>query len=151
MSVVESVTQVVTAVGGLGGVAAVISAIRGSDKDQDSDKPRTPANESHVVVTVAAPHRTNHVRWCLVAAVCACVSASALVIMVGATSLALDRLPIQLMEWSVVAFAVFAIAIACYVLNHGIREKGLALGLYAGAGLVGGFGSLAATLIACTG
>jgi hypothetical protein len=143
MSVVESVAAVVTALGGLGGGAALVNAISARKNEKEPNGVIPPKT--------ARPGVGNVVRWCLALGIGACLLAGTLVLIVGTTTLALDRLPIALLEWGVVAVAALAIYLGAGSLRRGVRERLPDLMLYAGAGLVAAFGALATTLIAGTG
>jgi hypothetical protein len=143
MSVVESVTEVVTAIGGLGGIAAVINAIsawRSQEGEKSAAAPEPPS-----------PRVGHAARWCLILGAGACLIAGALLVIVGTTTVALDRIPIVLLEWGVVAFAVLAIPVSARTLRNGARERQVDLMFYAGTGLVASVGALAVTFIAGTG
>jgi hypothetical protein len=79
-----------------------------------------------------------------------CLLAGALVITVGTTKLPLDKVPLTLLVWAVVAFATLAMPTAAGTLRHGLREKRPDVVLYAAAGFVAAFGALTATVIAGT-
>jgi hypothetical protein len=139
MPVVGYVVAIVTAAGGFGGFAALISAVRSRGQtDPDGAEPprRLPAGPGGIA------------RWCVALGAGACLLAGTLIAMVGAGHVRPGQIPAALLLGGAVAFAVLAIWISAQILRRGISERQPALALYAGAGLIAACGALAATLIA---
>lgn len=134
---VESVIGAVAALGGLGGVATLATAIR-------KGKEGEPAKEVQPPPPLHDPVRA---RWSLVLGLCAMACAVAVVVLVGFTSMALDRPPIVFASWGVVAFAALAMATGILAFSYAWRQRRKLLMYYGGAGILASLGSLVATLV----
>jgi hypothetical protein len=141
VSIVESVAAVVTALGGFGGLAALVNAI----KPQPPPTPGPKKPQKGAIQVASWP-----VGLGLGLGLVACLLAGGLVAVVGATSLALNRIQIVLLTWSVVVTAAFALTFSAHILWHAVKDRVAERILYASAGLLTGLGALAATLIAGT-
>jgi hypothetical protein len=97
------------------------------------------------------PDAPASLKWCLGLTFGTCLLAGALVITVGTTELPLDKVPLTLLVWAVVAGATLAMPAATGTLRHGLREKQPDAVLYAAAGFIAAFGALAVTVIVGTG
>lgn len=134
MSVVEGVAAIVTALGGLGGVAALVDAVRKRRKEGDG-------------VPAAPLHDPVRARWSLAFGLCAVACAIVVVVLVGFTSIALDAAPVVFAGWGVVAFAVLAMATGIGAFTYAWRERRTPLMYYGGTGILAGLGSLVATIV----
>lgn len=153
MGVVNDVGELASALGGLGGVGTLITALSGlsgrtkvrvaaSAADPDIPLDSAPGSIQERSSTPRA------VYWSVVSGAVAMLLALAVVILIGATTLGLDQLPLELVEWGVVACAVLTMLIVLPLLRRAIQSRQTALTCYAVAGLVAVFGALAAIAIA---
>jgi hypothetical protein len=140
----SDVVALAAAVGGLGGVAAFINAIR-KDKDATTrDRPRGPGKD----------HESNQARsgspapWFLILAACSCLLSGTMIIVLRTTRLTHTAPLITLLMVAAAACAVLAIWTGVRPLRRDIGAGQPALALYAGAGLIAAGGALTAALIA---
>jgi hypothetical protein len=156
MTVTDTMIAAVAAGGGLGGIAAVISALR---PPPASSVQRSPAS-GHVPPSwrraqgaragTAGPPVSRVVFWSLAPGACACVLAGALVAVVGGTTMGLSQPPVVVLALGTAACAGVTIWGSGRLLGRAVGEGRTDLVLYAGAGLVVALAALAATLIAGT-
>jgi hypothetical protein len=141
MSIVNSVVALLAAAGGLGGFATLVTAV--SDRKKQTD----PGEAKPAQIPSDTPAS---LKWCLALTIATCLLAAALVITVGATEIALDKVPLAPLLWAVVASAALAMPAATSTLRQGLREKRPDMILYAATGFMAAFGALATTVIAGT-
>jgi hypothetical protein len=156
MTVAETMIAAVAAGGGLGGIAAIISALRPPAPSQ--------LRESRAGHAPPSWRRTQNARagtagrpvsrvlfWSLGPGACACLLAGALDAVVGSTTISLGEPPIVGLTMGTAACAGVTIWGSGRLLGRAVGEGRTDLVLYAGAGLVTALAALAATLIAGTG
>jgi hypothetical protein len=156
MTVAETMIAAVAAGGGLGGIAAVISALR--------PPPASPVPQSRGGNVPPSWRRAQNARagtpgrpvsrvlfWSLGPGACACLLAGALVAVVGATTMSLGEPLVVILTMGTAACAGVTIWGSGRLLGRAVGEGRTDLVLYAGAGLVTALAALAATLIAGTG
>jgi hypothetical protein len=155
MTVAETVIAAVAAGGGLGGLAALISAVR--PPGPSPVQPHRPG--SHVPASwrrrqYAGPARkpvSRAASWPLALAASSCLLAGAQVAVVGTTAMSLSQAPIVLLTIAAAASAGLSLWVSGHLLWRGVSQGQPDVALYAGAGLVIAFAALTAVLIAGSG
>lgn len=147
MSIVETVTAVVLALGGGTGIANMISAVRGTKREtEDVPTRREP-------VAAVGPHGTppygvrDGASWAVGLGVLACLLAGTLVVMVGATATPLEVKWIMVLKWTTVAVAVLAVAVGGWSRYHPGKPGRALLTVRVSAGFLAACGALVATLL----
>jgi hypothetical protein len=153
MTVAATITAAVAAGGGLGGLAALISALRTPSPVQPSSQAGHPPPAGRRPQTPAPAGL--RVSWAaflpLVLGTCACVLAGTLVALVGATTISLSQVVVVALVMGTAAFAAPAVWVSTRLVWHGIGQGRPDLALFGGAGLVLAAAAVAAALIAGTG
>jgi hypothetical protein len=155
MTVADTVITAVAAGGGLGGLAALISALR--SPGPSPVQPPRPA--SHVPPSWRRRQHAGTARtpvsrtafWPVVLGACTCLLAGAQVAVVGTTAMSLSQSPIVVLTIATAACAALTLWVSGRLLWLGVSQGQPDVALYAGAGLVIAFASLAAILIAGSG
>jgi hypothetical protein len=154
MTVADTMIAAVAAGGGLGGIAAVISALRPPSAHSvqrspvPSHVPPSWRRAQDARAGTAGRPASRVVFWSLGPGVCACLLAGALVAVVGRTTMSLSQPPIVVLTMATAACAGVTIWGSGRLLGRAVGESRTDLVLYAGAGLVVALAALAATLIA---
>lgn len=151
MSVVETVTAVVTALGGGAGIANLITALRHRTKPDPDDGGNTKQKPVTTVATLhVAPSYSvgDGASWSVGLGMLACLLAATLVVIIGATATPLHATRIVVLEWTVVAVAVPAIAVGGWSRYRPNKPGRATLTWRVSAGFLAACGALIATLIA---
>lgn len=156
MTVTDTMVSAIAAGGGMGGVAALITALRPAASSQPEAVPapgrpvaarRYP--HSPPASVAERPAEADHqVIWSLIPAACALLIAGALVTVIGSSPASLSQSPVVALTAASAACAALAIWACGRLLRYGVGQGRIDLALYGAAGLVLAFSALIATLIA---
>lgn len=145
MSAVE-IAAVITSLGGLNAVAAVITALRNKKDRVDPDGPVQRERDSPPPGIPSYGLRDG-ASWSVYLGLAACLLAFVLVVLVGPTAMAKDAGWITALKWSVIGVAVTAVLIGGWSRYRPGKPGRALVALRVGAGLLAACGAVGAVLI----